>query len=765
MTVFRSIKTKILVSHIGLVLLICGLLGISSYALLIDSLMKTQQKHLKNIAWDQAEKLGYIIKNKEEKFRTIAMSEAVEAYSREYQEPVLIQHFNNFMDEFPMLAYIREDGLEEMKLVNGHERPERLSDISNSFLFDEATWEPNKVVTLFPSSGTDPAELMIQFAFCRHSFFEEFEGLIVGGIPLVDFLINIGEFKFEETGFMILMDSKGAILSHPSKGKILQLMRTDDFHSDEVATRAKEMKSGFDRATLLGVDGFVAYYPVPGRNLTVMATLPYQTFMGPPNNLKKIVFYIFLTVLLAAVVLSLFLSRGITNPILQLSHATSILAKGDLQHKVDIKSRDEIGVLAESFNSMTRDLNDAIISRDKEILERKRTEKEKKKLEIQVQRAQKMEALGTLAGGVAHDLNNILGAIIGYPELLLLELPADSKLRKPLLTIQHSGEKAATIVQDLLTLARRGVMASKILNLSSIIEDYLKSPEHKNLLSHHPQVTFDSHFEPNLLDISGSAVHLSKTVMNLIFNAAEAMPAGGKIDISTDNKYVDMPITGYDHVEEGEYVTFTVSDTGIGISANDLGRIFEPFYTKKVMGRSGTGLGMAVVWGTVKDHNGYICVQSTEGEGTTFILYFPVSRQEITADNIKLLQQDYMGHGESILVVDDIAEQRELAYQMLTKLGYSVTTVASGEEAVAYYKKNTADLLILDMIMDPGIDGLETYIQILQLQPVQKAVIVSGFSETDRVREAERLGVGSYVLKPYDLEKIGMAVSAELSKS
>jgi len=761
---FRSIKTKILVSHIGLVLLICGLLGVSSYALLIDSLMKTQQKHLENIARDQAEKLWYIIKNKEEKFRTIAMSEAVEAYSREYQEPVLIQHFNSFMDEFPMLAYVREDGLEEMKLVNGHERPERLSDIGNTFLFDEATWEPNKVVTLFPSSSTDPAELVIQFAFCRHNFFGEFEGLIVGGIPLIDFLKNLGEFKFEETGFIILMDSKGAILSHPSKVKTLQLMRANDSHSDEVATRAKEMESGFDRATLLGVDGFVAYSPVPGRNLTVMATLPYQTFMGPPNNLKKIVFYIFLTVLLAAVVFALFLSRGITKPILQLSRATSFLAKGDLQHMVDIKSRDEIGVLAESFNSMTRDLNDAIISRDKEMLERKRAEEERKKLEIQVQRAQKMEALGTLAGGVAHDLNNMLGAIVGYPELLLLELPADSKMRKPLLAIQHSGEKAATIVQDLLTLARRGVIASKILNLNSIIEDYLKSPEHKNLLSHHPQATFAIHLEPNLLDISGSTVHLSKTIVNLILNAAEAMPAGGKIDISTDNKYVDRPITGYNHVEEGEYVTFTVSDTGIGISANDLGRIFEPFYTKKVMGRSGTGLGMAVVWGTVKDHNGYISVQSSEGEGATFILYFPVTRREITADNIKLLQQDYMGHGESILVVDDIAEQRELAYLMLTKLGYSVTTVASGEEAVDYYMKNTADLLILDMIMDPGIDGLDTYKQILQLQPAQKAVIVSGFSETDRVREAERLGVGSYVLKPYDLEKIGMAVRNELSR-
>lgn len=764
MTVFRSIKTKILVSHIGMVLTICGLLGISSYVLMVDSLMKTQQKHLENIARDQAEKLSYIVTNKEEKFKTIAMSEAIESYSREYQEPVLIQHFNNFMDEFPILAYVRHDGLEEMKLINGYERPERLSDISGTFLFDEATWEPNRVFTFFPSSGANLADMVIQFAFCRQNFFGEFEGLIVGGIPLSDFLQNIGEFKFEETGFIILMDNKGTILSHPSKDMILQPMMTEDAHSEEVITRAREMKSGFDLATLLGIDSFVAYSPVPGRNLTVMATLPYKTFMLPANNLKKMILTISLSVLLIAVVVSLFLARGITKPILELSHATSLLAQGDLKHTVSVRSKDEIGVLARSFNSMTRDLNNAIVSRDMEILERKRSEEKRRKLEFQMQRAQKMEALGTLAGGVAHDLNNILGAVVGYPELLLLELPKDSKLRKPLLAIQQSGEKAATIVQDLLTLARRGVSTEQMINFNSIVNDYLNSPEHKNLCSLHPHVTFNAHLKPNLLNISGSSIHLSKTIMNLIFNAAEAMPDGGTIDIFTDNKYVDRPITGYDHVEEGEYVIFTITDVGIGIPADDVERIFEPFYTKKKMGKSGTGLGMAVVWNTVKDHKGYIHVQSTVGEGTTFTLYFPVKRQELSIKNIQLSPQEYMGHGESILVVDDIEEQRELACQMMTKLGYSVTSVPSGEEAVAYCTKNKVDLLILDMIMDPGIDGLETYRQIVQIKPDQKAIIVSGFCETHRVKEAEKLGVGSYQMKPYDLERIGLAVRAELTR-
>lgn len=759
---FRSIKTKILVSHIGLILLTCSLLGVASYVLMVDSLMKTQQNYLENIARDQAEKLGYLIQHKEEKFKSLAMSEAIEAYSMEYHEPVLIQLFNSFMDEFPVLAYVRQDGLEEMKLVNGHERPERLADISETFLFEEATWEPNKVIVNFPSSGTQSPEGELQFAFSRHNYFGEFEGLIIGEIPLADFLKNIGDFNFKDNGFMILMDSKGTVLSHPSSGKVLLSIQADDPLSQETATRAMEMQSGFGRATFMGVEGFVAYFPVPGRDLTVMATLPYETFMDPANKLRNMIFALTLTVLLATVILSLFISGRITKPIQQLTHATALLAKGDLQHKVDIRSRDEIGVLTESFNSMASDLNEAIISRDREIQERKRSEEERRKLEVQMQRAQKMEALGTLAGGVAHDLNNILGGIIGYPDLLLLDLPKDSKMRKPLLAIQQSGEKAAAIVQDLLTMARRGVVANKVLNFNSIVEDYLKSPEHKNLIQTHPHVTYDIQLEPNLFDICGSPVHLSKTVMNIIYNAAEAMPHGGKIRISTNNVYVSNPLKGYDNVERGEYVTFTVTDSGVGISEEDLGRIFEPFYTKKLMGKSGTGLGMSVVWGTVKDHNGYIQVESKVEQGSTVTIYLPVTREQITADDIKSLT-NCKGNGESILMVDDIAEQREIAYEMLTQLGYAVTTIASGKEAVVYLRENKADLLILDMIMKPGIDGLETYRQILQLQPDQKAIIVSGFFDTGLVKKAEKLGIRSYVLKPYDLEKIGKAVKQVLS--
>ena len=399
-----------------------------------------------------------------------------------------------------------------------------------------------------------------------------------------------------------------------------------------------------------------------------------------------------------------------------------------------------------------------------DITELKRAGQEKRDLEFRLQRAQKMEAIGTLAGGVAHDLNNILSGIVSYPELLLMDIPQDSPLRRPILTIQKAGERAAAIVQDLLTLARRGVITTKVVNLNSIISEYLKSPEFENLRMHHPNVHIKTDFETDLLNILGSPIHLTKTIMNLVTNAAEAISDIGEIVLSTRNRYIDRSLNGYDKIKEGDYVTLSVRDTGIGIPSEDLERIFEPFYTKKVMGKSGTGLGMAVVWGTVKDHKGYIDVKSAGGKGTEFALYFPVIRQELTRDKPLLSIEDIMAKGESILVVDDVEDQRKIASEMLTKLGYSVTSVSSGEEAVDYMKNHSTDLLMLDMIMEPGIDGLDTYKTILEIHPNQKAIIASGYSETDRVREAQRLGATAYVRKPYLLDKIGKVVRDELDK-
>ena len=387
----------------------------------------------------------------------------------------------------------------------------------------------------------------------------------------------------------------------------------------------------------------------------------------------------------------------------------------------------------------------------------------REKLSAQLQQAEKMEAIGSLAAGVAHDLNNILSGLVSYPEVVLMDLPQNSPLREPILTIQSSGEKAAAMVQDLLTLARRGVADKTVLDVNTLVRDYLASPECRALRMAHPHTRLKNDLSEDLLNVLASPVHLSKALMNLVANAAEALLVEGEITIATANCYVDRPRQGFETVTEGDYVRLTVRDTGVGIAAADRQRIFEPFFTKKQLGRSGTGLGMSVVWSTIKDLDGFVDIRGAEGQGTRFDLYIPVTRQQSDAVARRVTIDDYRG-SERVLVVDDVAEQREIAARMLGKLGYAVATASSGEKALDYLKAHRVDILILDMIMDPGIDGCETYRRIIRRHPGQKAIVASGYSESDRVREIQRLGAGAYLKKPYTLEKLALAVRQELAR-
>ncbi|HHP7236307.1 MAG TPA: ATP-binding protein [Desulfobacterales bacterium] len=399
----------------------------------------------------------------------------------------------------------------------------------------------------------------------------------------------------------------------------------------------------------------------------------------------------------------------------------------------------------------------------RDITDRVRAAAERRRLEDKLRQAQKMEAVGTLAGGVAHDLNNVLSGLVSYPQLLLMDLAPDSPLYGPIQTIQRSGEKAAGIVQDLLTLARRGVAVAEIVNLNDLIRDYLQSPEFEKLNTYHPGCEIDLRLSDDLFCIRGSAVHLSKMIMNLVSNAAEAIHRRGRIVISTANRFIEKSNDCGD-VKAGDAIMLRVSDDGIGISPEDIQRIFEPFYTKKAMGRSGTGLGMSVVWGTVKDHRGHIEVKSDVGLGTRFTVFLPACHETRPEKPMPDSWHHLQGRGETILVVDDMPEQLEIAAKLLQRLGYRALTAADGLQAIDVLANEAVDLIVLDMIMEPGIDGLETYRRILQRWPGHKAVIASGFSESARVRQAQALGAGAYIKKPYRLEQIGAVVRAELDR-
>ncbi len=402
-----------------------------------------------------------------------------------------------------------------------------------------------------------------------------------------------------------------------------------------------------------------------------------------------------------------------------------------------------------------------------EITDRKTVEAEKARLTDRLKQAEKMEILGTLAGAVAHDLNNVLMGVSSYPDYLLNRIPEKSDLRKPLTSIKKSGEKAVAIVQDMLTLARRRVKVSEVCDLNHIIGEFLDSPEFKTMRSYHRAVSVKTDLADQLEIIHGSPLHLSKAVMNLVSNALDSVNAGGEVLITTENR-TDAPlhrVKPESKPKKGPHVVLKIRDNGSGISAEAIERIYEPFYTKKSMGRSGTGLGLTVVWNAVQDHGGYIHVDSTEGLGTTFTLSFPAITERLQVSKSDFHPKTMDRIAANILVVDDSREHRQMVTQCLTDLGYECAAAAEGFAAVHHIKTQRVDLAVLDMVMDPGPDGLDTYKQMLRHNPDLKAILMSGFPETERVRKAQDLGAGPFIQKPFNFEEFGTAVQTELCKT
>ncbi len=393
-----------------------------------------------------------------------------------------------------------------------------------------------------------------------------------------------------------------------------------------------------------------------------------------------------------------------------------------------------------------------------------RDKTERKQLEIQLQQAQRMEGVGRLAAGIAHDLNNILSGIVTMPQFLLLDLKDDSPLKGPLQSIQQSGESAAVIVQDMVALAGSNANIENVIDPVSLVRRYIVSPESMKLKQTHPGISIKLVFDEGIRNIKGSPVHLAKALMNLVKNGADAVEGEGQVLIGLKNVHFDKPFGNYETITPGDYVCLSVTDSGTGIPSENIPFVFEPFYSKKVLGRSGTGLGMVIVWNTVKDHHGFIDIISNVGKGTEVSLYFPVTEDEVQETEKDPSIQTLRGRMECILVVDDIEEQRMIASTILEKLNYKVRTAASGEEAIELFKKQSADLILLDMIMDPGISGLETSKRIFALDPDVAIVIASGYAENEMIRQTLELGARQYIKKPYSIVTLGSAVRDNLGK-
>jgi len=309
----------------------------------------------------------------------------------------------------------------------------------------------------------------------------------------------------------------------------------------------------------------------------------------------------------------------------------------------------------------------------------------------------------------------------------------------------------------LLTLGRRGHYNLGRVDLNRLIEKLFDAcPLPKT-------VVLQKDLADDLMPVLGGETQISRALMNLITNAVEAMDEIGTLSLSTRNVYLDEPMRGYETVERGEYARVDLRDTGAGIESPILDRIFDPFFsTKKADRKRGSGLGLSVVRAVLEDHHGYIGVESRPGRGSLFSLYFPITREEGERGEWRE-SSEVPGGSEKILVVDDDPVQREVLLHLLGRLGYAVHTVESGEAALAHVRHHPQDLLLLDMVMD-GIDGTETFRRIRSFSPDQKAIILSGYAESDRVTEALRIGAGDFVNKPIDLPTLARAVRKELDR-
>ncbi len=382
--------------------------------------------------------------------------------------------------------------------------------------------------------------------------------------------------------------------------------------------------------------------------------------------------------------------------------------------------------------------------------ERQKKEVETRRLEEQLRHSQKMESLGTLAGGVAHDFNNILGAILGYAGLLRIELNQNEKLTKYLDTIERSAQRAAELTRQLLGFARAGKTTVKSLDFNGICVETAEMT--KKIIEKNVEVSLE--LEDGLPAVEGDESQLSQVVMNLVVNARDAMPNGGKLKIVTSHLEADEIVRLKLNLEKKDYVVVEVSDTGHGISKENLSRIFEPFFTTKPKGK-GTGLGLSMVYGIVKNHGGEIEAESEVGKGTTLRIYFPATSEEAGANHhrepseIKRIVKDKL-----CLVVDDEIEMRDLLTESLARLGFSVVAVDGGEKAIEILKKNLkVDVVILDMIM-PGMDGSETYFRIHKSRPELPVLVSTGYSSEGKVQDILNNGGMGVLHKPFTLEEL-----------
>ena len=398
-----------------------------------------------------------------------------------------------------------------------------------------------------------------------------------------------------------------------------------------------------------------------------------------------------------------------------------------------------------------RGLPQRVVGTNTDITDRKIEEEERIRLKDKLHQIEKYDTLGRLAGGIAHDFNNMLVPIIGYAELILATLEGESTLSERLKGILHAAEGARGLTQQILAFSRKQILQLKVLNLNDEIESIRKMMH--RLIGE--DITIETRMAADLLPVEADSSQIQQIIMNLVLNARDAMPEGGKLIISTSNINVDNLFAAQNpDMHEGQYSVMTITDTGTGIKPEIRERIFDPFFTTKEEGK-GTGLGLATVYGIVKQHGGAITVYSEEGNGSTFSLYFPcVEGSPLKYDLPDICVEDFCGT-ESILIVEDSDSVRDLTKHMLEHFGYNVYHATGWEEALDVISREgkQIDLVIMDVVM-PGLNGFDLYRKISVINPSIRVIFMSGYPENTVEYKGSEKNI-NFIQKPFSMHTLG----------
>jgi PAS domain S-box-containing protein len=384
----------------------------------------------------------------------------------------------------------------------------------------------------------------------------------------------------------------------------------------------------------------------------------------------------------------------------------------------------------------------------------------RKALETQLIQAKKMEAIGNLAGGLAHDFNNLLMGVQGVVSLMRLKMEPDNPFLKQVRTIEQYVQDGAGLTRQLLTLAKGGALEIKPTDVNELIRK-----QNRMFGRTRKEITLVEDLVPKVLPVLADSSQIEQVLLNLYVNAGHAMPEGGRIAIKTENIYLsdEHVLIGSTNLRPGRHVKITVSDTGIGMDEQTLGRIFDPFFTTKQFGK-GSGLGLYVAYGIIKNHGGFIQVVSKKRVGTTFTIYLPATERK-AARTQKPSPQKILGR-ETILLVDDEEKLLKACRDGMKLLGYTVFTANSGDKAVGIFseKAEAIDVVVLDMIM-PGLSGKETYRRLKQVDPRVRVLLASGYAMEGQAEEILKEGCTGFIQKPFKIEQLSLTIQEIMETS